>query len=458
MSLIQQDRALSTDLYELTMAAAYFGAEMTDRAAFELFVRDLPPHRGYLLSAGLEQVLSYLQGLSFSGEQIDYLRELSVFGRIADEFFDCLAGLRFTGDLFAVAEGTPIFAEEPMLRVEAPIIEAQIVETFLLSMINFQTLIATKAARVVEAARSDGKERAVVDFGTRRAHGPDAAVLAARAAFVGGCKATSNVEAGFQMGIPVSGTEAHSFIMAFESELEAFQQYYRHFGDHAVLLIDTYDVLKGARNAIRAGPGMRGVRIDSGDIAGLSKKVRRMLDEAGLEDALILASGDLDEYAVSDLVQGGAAVDGFGVGTKLVTGGDAAFLGGVYKLVAVEKEGAWQPRLKLSEEKVTYPGRKQVHRFADGASGLLSRDVIATAEEPCPPEATPLLEPVLRGGQPLGPTPSLQQVRERAAEGLSRLPPARRRLRDPEPHPVNISEALREAFEALSEKARKEAQ
>ncbi|MHC5035235.1 MAG: nicotinate phosphoribosyltransferase, partial [Planctomycetota bacterium] len=370
MALPQVNRALCTDLYELTMAAAYFERGMTQRAAFELFIRRLPPQRGYLLCAGLEQAVSYLQNLSFSAEQIEYLRALPVFGKISDGFFEYLADLRFTGHLIAVPEGTPAFAEEPLLRVEAPIIEAQIVETFLLSTVNFQTLIASKAARVVEAARLDGRERAVVDFGTRRAHGPDAAVLAARAAYIGGCVATSNVEAGHRLGIPVSGTEAHSFVMAFDSEQEAFEAYAGCYDKHTILLIDTYDTIEGARRAIRAAPEMRGVRIDSGDAIELSKQVRRMLDEAGRADAMVFASGDLDEREVARLIAGGAAVDGFGVGTKLVTSADAPYLGGVYKLVAVEQDGRWQPRLKLSADKATYPGPKQVHRFSTPAGEL----------------------------------------------------------------------------------------
>ncbi len=450
MDLAEQGRALCTDLYELTMAAAYFELGMTDRAAFELFVRDLPESRSYLLCAGLAQVVSYLENLRFCGRQIDYLRQLPVFSRIGSEFFDFLGGLSFTGRLEAVAEGTPVFAGEPLLRVEAPIIQAQVVETFLLSMVNYQTLVATKAARVVQAARMDGRDRAVVDFGTRRAHGPDAGTLAARASYIGGCAATSNVEAGFRAGIPISGTEAHSFIMAFDSEEDAFKGYYDCFGDQAVLLIDTYDVVEGARKAIRLAPGMRAVRIDSGDIAELSRRVRALLDEAGLQDVQILASGDLDEHRIEELLRSGAELDGFGVGSRLVTSSDAPYLGGVYKLVAIEKDGRWEPRLKLSEDKRTYPGPKQVHRYSDADGGELTHDVIAAAEEECPEGAEALLGTVMRDGRTVAGMPGLQAIQQYCAGELARLPEKHRRLHNPEPYPVEVSEALSSKFAAVA--------
>jgi nicotinate phosphoribosyltransferase len=452
MALAQRDRALCTDLYELTMAAAYFELGLTERAAFELTVRSLPKGRSFLLCAGLEQAVSYLQNLRFTGEQIGSLRAMPVFRGIGEDFFAYLRDFSFTGSLTAIAEGTPAFAGEPLLRVEAPIIEAQVAETFLLSMVNYQTLVATKAARVVQAACMDGKERSVVDFGTRRAHGPDAAILAARAAFIGGCAGTSNVEAGLRMSIPVSGTEAHSFIMAFDSEEQAFRGYYRCFGNQAILLTDTYDVLEGTRKAIRAAPGMRGVRIDSGDIADLSKRVRRLLREAGRQDALIVASGDLDEHAIAKLVASGAEVDGFGVGTKLVTSEDAPNLSGVYKLVAVEKGGRWKPRLKLSADKETYPGMKAVWRFSDPRTGGFTHDVIAAQEEPCPAEAQSLLELVMDSGKLVADLPSLAEIQSRARRELARLPARHRRLEEPEPYPVSVSRSLQEAFNSLSQR------
>lgn len=450
MGLPQRDRALCTDLYELTMAAAYFELGMRQKAAFEMSVRSLPKGRSYLVCAGLEQAVSYLQNLRFTGEQVAWLRTLPVFQRIGDGFFEYLRDFAFTGTLRAIAEGTPVFAGEPLLRVEAPLIEAQIVETFLLSMVNYQTLVASKAARVVEAAGTDGRARTVVDFGSRRAHGPDAAVLAARAAFIGGCVGTSNVEAGCKMGIPTSGTEAHSFIMAFEREEEAFSGYFRCFAGKAILLVDTYDVIEGVRKAIRAAPGMRGIRIDSGDIAGLSREARKLLDEAGLRDAFILASGDLDEYRIAELVRAGAQVDGFGVGTKLVTSDDAPYLGGVYKLVAVETSGRWEPRLKLSTEKESYPGMKAVFRFSNPRTGEYTHDIIAQVEESCPEGAQSLLDTVIQDGALVAELPSLEDVQRRAAQQLARLAHRHRRLVDPEPYPVEVSRALRESFELLA--------
>ncbi len=452
MDLPQRGRALATDLYELTMAAAYFDLGMTRDAAFEMFVRSLPEGRSYLVCAGLEQVVSYLHNLEFTGEQIDYLRGLDVFEQISDSFFDYLAEFSFSGTVRALPEGTIFFPNEPMLRVEAPIIEAQVVETFLLSMINYQSMIATKALRVVQAARMDGRDRAVVDFGTRRAHGPDTAVLAARACFIGGCKATSNVEAGHKMGIPVSGTEAHSFIMAFDEEKEAFEGYYRCFGEHAILLIDTYDVLEGAETAAEVAPNMRGVRIDSGDVAELSKEVRRLLDERGREEAMVFASGDLDEYRIADLVHRGAVVDGFGVGTKMVTSEDAPSLGGVYKLVAVRRDAGWEPRLKLSEDKATYPGLKQVYRFVDPDGGRMSHDVIATADDACPDGAEPLLQTVMQDGVLQQDMPGLEEIQQRAGEQFESLPEAVARLDEPTEYPVRVSEALQEKFDRISEK------
>ena len=451
MALDQRQRALHTDLYELTMAAAYFDAELTQPAAFEMFVRSLPEQRSYLVCAGLEQIVSYLRELRFEAAQIDYLRGLPAFARCSPDFFDYLAGFAFSGSLHAIPEGTPVFAGEPLLRVQAPIIEAQIVETFLLSVANYETLVATKAARIVEAARADGKNRTVVDFGTRRAHGPDAGVLAARAAFIGGCVATSNVEAGFRMGIPVSGTEAHSYVMAFDTEEEAFAHYYRCFREDSVLLIDTYDTVEGARIAARVAPRMRGVRIDSGDIVELSRQARTVLDEAGREDAIIVASGDLDEYAIRDLVAGGAPVDAFGVGTKLVTSEDAASLQGVYKLVALRKSGVWEPRLKLSADKATLPGLKQVHRYTRGEGSPFARDVIAAAEEDCPAAAAPLLTPVMLDGRVVAPTPDLPEIRRHAAAQIARLPAECRRLDHPAPYPVEVSPVLQQRFRKLAD-------
>jgi nicotinate phosphoribosyltransferase len=444
MAKRRSDRAggLLTDLYELTMAAAYLELGMEQEAAFELFVRSLPSGRGYLLCAGLEQVVDYLEGLAFSEAEIAYLRGLPVFKGTDGRLFDWLAEFSFTGDLHAVPEGTPVFAGEPILRVEAPLPQAQLVETWLLSMVNYQTLVASKAARIVEAACADGCERAVVDFGSRRAHGPQAGVLAARASYIAGCAATSNTEAGFRMGIPVSGTQAHSFIMASPDEEEAFRRYYECYGDESVMLVDTYEVTEGLRRAIRVAPGMKGVRIDSGDIAALSRRARAMLAEAGLYGAKVLASGDLDEFEISRLIEAGAEVDGFGVGTRMVTGYDTPHLGGVYKLVAVREGADWVPRLKLSPDKATHPGRKQVYRFSDGPCRPYVRDVVATLGEECPEGARPLLRPTMLDGRRTRDLPDLRAIREHAARERARIPPECRRLNEPDFYPVGHSPAL----------------
>jgi nicotinate phosphoribosyltransferase len=433
--------ALLTDLYELTMAAAYFESGMTPPASFELFVRRLPENRSFLLAAGLEQALQYLENLRFTAEEIEFLRRQPVFGHVSAAFFDHLARLRFSGEVWAMAEGTPVFAQEPLLRVTAPMIEAQIVETYLLGALTFQTSIATKAARVIQAAQGRG----VVEFGTRRAHGPEAGVLAARAAFIGGCAGTSNVEAGFRFAVPTFGTLAHSFIMAFDDELESFREMERIFPEHSVLLVDTYDTLQSIDRIIAAGLRPRGVRLDSGNLAKLSKEVRRRLDRAGLNDTMIFASGDLNEYLISELLGQGACIDMFGVGTELATSKDAPALSGVYKLVEVIHGGEHGYPLKLSHEKVTYPGAKQVFRFA--GDGQFERDLIACHNEQY--AAEPLLKCVMREGRRVAPSPAIDAVRERAREQLLRLPEAHRRVRDPRRYPVEISPRLR-ALEAIA--------
>lgn len=428
--------ALLTDLYELTMAAAYFESGLRPLATFELFVRRLPENRSFLLTAGLEQALYYLENLRLAPEEIEFLRRQPVFGHISSTFFEYLAQFRFTGEVWAMHEGTPAFAQEPLLRVTAPIIEAQIVETFLLTMLTFQAMIATKAARVVEAAQG----RAVVEFGTRRAHGPESGVLAARAAYVGGCAGTSNVEAGFRFGIPTFGTLAHSFVMAFDDELESFREMERIFPEHSILLVDTYDTMAAIEKIVAAGLRPCGVRLDSGDLLELAKQVRQRLDRARLKDTKIFASGDLNEYLIADLVAQGAPIDMFGVGTELATSKDAPALGGVYKLVEIIEGGEHSYRVKLSHDKITYPGAKQVFRFT--REGRFERDIIGCAGERHP-EAQPLLECVMRNGRRLGGSPSLADLQQHAREQLARLPEPYRRLRSAEAYAVEVSDELR---------------
>jgi nicotinate phosphoribosyltransferase len=403
--------ALLTDLYELTMAAGYFQAGKTrDRATFELYVRRLPPNRTFLLAAGLAQAVEYLLNLRFTGEEIAYLRTLPQFAHASDGFFEMLAGLRFTGDLFAVPEGTPMFASEPFLTVRAPLIEAQLAETYLLSTIGFQSMIATKAALVVKAAQG----RSVVEFGTRRAHSPEAGVLAGRAAYIGGCAGTSNAETGFRYGVPVFGTSAHSWVMSFPTELAAFRHLQQLLGEHTVQLIDTYDTLEGARRAASLGRPLWGVRLDSGNLAELAPAVRRILDDAGLTESKIMATGDLNEDKIRDLLAAGAPIDVFGVGTELATSADAPTLGVVYKLVEVETADGVRHPVKLSYDKHTLPGAKQIFRYTD-------HDVLARASE-CPscPDGVDacqaLQRPVIMAGALVEPLPSADAARKRATD------------------------------------------
>src|SRR5450755_2469978 len=336
---------LLTDLYQLTMAAGYFEAgKANEIATFELFFRHLPRYRNFVLAAGLEHVVEYLTKLHFTDEQIRYLQTLAQFKRVPPQFFDALRSLRFTGDLFAMREGTPVFSGEPFLTVRAPLLEAQIVETYLLASLGFQSLIATKAARMVEVAGG----RAVVDFGTRRAHSPEAGVLAGRAAYIGGCVGTSNTETGFRYGIPVFGTAAHSWVQAFESEKDAFARLQNLLGDATAYLIDTYDTLEGAHTAASLGPPMWGVRLDSGNLVELSREVRKILDEAGLQNAKIMATSDLNEYKILEFAAAGAPIDAFGVGTDLATSTDSPNIGVVYKLVELEAGGQKRYTAKFS--------------------------------------------------------------------------------------------------------------
>jgi nicotinate phosphoribosyltransferase len=432
-----ENLALATDLYELTMAAGYLAEGMTGQATFELFVRRMPADRGYLVTAGLEQAVHYLLHAGFSGRAIDYLRAQPVFAGVGDSFFEFLRDFRFSGDVSAMPEGTLAFPNEPLMRVTAPLPVAQVVETYLLTSITFQTLVATKAARVVSAA--DG--RPVVDFGSRRAHGPQAGMLAARASYIGGCMGTSNVAAGMELGIPIFGTQAHSWVMAFDDEERAFRVYHDVFPDHTTLLIDTYDTLEGARRATALGPKVGGVRLDSGDLAKLSKEVRRILDDAGMPDTRIIVSSDLNEHRIAGLLADGAAIDAFGVGTEMVTSADAPTLSGVYKLVEQEVDGRMCPRVKQSVDKATYPGRKQVYRRAE-ADGIFQSDVIDLEGQSA--GGTPLLVPVLSEGRLVEPMSDLDAARELARTSLERLPAQCRRLDGPDTYPVAWSARLEE--------------
>ncbi|MCB1057813.1 MAG: nicotinate phosphoribosyltransferase [Acidobacteria bacterium] len=424
LTLCEGDLSFATDLYQLTMAAAYHAGGTVPRATFELFVRRLPEHRNFLVFAGLEQALAALEDLRFSPEQLGYLRSLPVFAAVPDSFFELLAGFRFRGDVDAVAEGTVFFPTEPVLRVTGSLIEAQLVETLLLAILNFQTAIASKAARMVLAAEG---EATLAEFGSRRAHGPQAGAWVARAAYLAGFDSTSNVLAGQRLGVPVVGTMAHSFVQSFVDECDAFRHYHDLFPNNTIYLVDTYDTLEGVRKAVALGLPFQGVRIDSGDLAELAVGAREILDGAGFTNALIFGSGDLDEWRVEELRRRGVPFDAYGIGTQLAACADAPHLGGVYKLVAVEESGSWRPSAKASTGKATYPGRKQVLRRLE--DGRLAEDTIVLEADAAGGEG--LLRPVMIGGDVLDTARgsfTLEAARKHCREELAALPDALRRL------------------------------
>jgi nicotinate phosphoribosyltransferase len=445
MASIPCNPALLVDLYELTMAAGYFEHDMNARATFELFVRHLPPERIYLVASGIDAALDYLECLRFTEEDVRYLREQPAFHTVSDSFFEHLRRFRFSGDVDAVREGTLVFAEEPLLRVTAPVEEAQIVETYLLSVVNFETLVASKAARVVHAA---GKAQ-VLEFGTRRAHGPEAGLRAARAAYVGGCAATSNVLAGMRYGVPVAGTAAHSWTQIFPDERRSFEALVETFPDNAILLIDTYDSLLGAEIASTLGRPVSGVRLDSGELLEKSRRVREILDRRGLRHTKIVASGDLNEHKIAKLVAQGAPIDAFGVGTDLATSRDVPALSVVYKLVEFSRDGQTYFTTKFSEEKVYWPGSKQVFRFSE--DGRYHHDLLARAEEDYP-GAAPLLEAALRAGKRVMAREPLAETRARSLANLARLPEPYLALRSAPAYPVEKSAALDRLLEDAREK------
>ncbi len=414
VSLWPDRRALGpmTDLYQLTMMAGYLASGMAGKlATFELFVRRMPPHRAYLVFAGLEQAIGDLLALAFSADQIEGIRRFPAFAHADPAFFIMLGSLRFEGDVWAVPEGTLVFPGETLLRVTAPLPQAQWVETFLLASLAYPTLVASKAARVVTAARG----RTLVDYGARRGHGPHAGLLAARAAYIAGFDGTSQVEAARLLKIPASGTMAHSWVQSFDSEAEAFTAYARAFPGTTTLLVDTYDTLEGARQAAAIDPPVQAVRIDSGDLETLALQVRRILDERDRRTVKIMASGDLDEYQIAHLLAASAPIDGFGVGTELITSRDAPALSMVYKLVEIDGEG----KIKLSPGKKTYPMAKQVDRRRDG-QGIFRGDVVMRADEPAAGE--PLLVPIVRAGRLASELPALETIRARCADQLAALP------------------------------------
>ena len=436
-----ENLTLLTDLYQLTMAQAYFREQKFGQAAFSLFIRAYPPNRGYFVSAGLQDVLDYLENLHFDQPALDYLASQTLF---SDDFLHHLANLRFTGQVAAVPEGRIFFADEPALELTAPIIEAQIVETFIINQIHLQTVIATKAARCVHAAGG----RPVVDFALRRTHGSDAGMKVARASYLAGFAGTSNVMAGQRYAIPIVGTMAHSFVSSFEREIDAFRAYAASFPKNAILLIDTYDTLAGAGNAaqvakeiLERGHKLLGVRIDSGDMAGSALEVRRILDGAGFTDVKIIGSGGLDEFELDRLAA--APYDSYGVGTKMGVSGDAPWADIAYKLV--EYQG--RPVLKLSTGKSSWPGRKQVFR-QKAAGGRAEKDIIGLRDEELPGE--PMLIEVMRDGRIASAQPKLSEIREKLTADLATLPGGVKSIREPSRFPVEFSPKLRALRDAVA--------
>jgi nicotinate phosphoribosyltransferase len=430
--------ALLTDLYQLTMAACYFDQDMHQEATFSLFIRKYPGHRAYFVAAGLAEALHYLETLRFTAEDLDYLAATGLF---QSRFLDYLKGVRFTGRVHALPEGSIFFVDEPILEVSAPIIEAQLVETFIINAVNLQTMIATKASRSVYAAAG----RPVVDFSLRRTQGTDAGLKVARASYLAGFLGSSNVMAGKIYGMPIFGTMAHSYITSFPHEIDSFRVFARNFPTITTLLIDTYGNTSGAQHAVTVAKEMeaRGqrlnfVRLDSGDMAAISREVRQILDSHGLEYVRILASGGFDEHKIAQVLDDGARIDSFAVGTKMGVSADAPYFDIAYKLVRYGK----QPVMKLSTGKVTLVDKKQVWRTFD-SQGAMERDTIALRDEAMP-AGTPLLQPVMADGRIIRPRPSLAESRDYFQAQFARLPEGHKALRDPTPYPVSLSPGLKE--------------
>ena len=476
---MERNFTLLTDFYELTMMQGYLkSGKQKEKVIFDMFYRKNPCGNGFAICCGLEQVVEYIRNLNFSEEDIDYLRSLGTFD---EDFIEYLRGFHFTGDIYAIPEGTVVFPKEPLIKVIAPVIEAQLVETAILNLVNHQSLIATKAYRVVHAAQGDG----VMEFGLRRAQGPDAGIYGARAAVIAGCIGTSNVYAGQKFRMPVLGTHAHSWIMSFPTELEAFKTYARLYPNNCILLVDTYDTLKsGVKNAILCYDAMKeegitlkrfGIRLDSGDLAYLSKKARKMLDEAGYPDAIISASNDLDENLIASLKAQGARITSWGVGTNLITSESQPSFGGVYKLAATySDEGQWVPKIKLSEnsEKITNPGNKQIYRIIEKDSGKVFADYIALEEERFSEaedlvlfdpidtwkkstlkggsyEMRPLLVPIFLGGKLVYNCPSVEEIKAHCKKEQESLWEECRRLTNPHAVHVDLSDKLYEMKKGL---------
>lgn len=449
--------SMLVDLYELSMSASYFQFKKDTKAVFDLFIRHLPENRSYFVAAGLEDILDFLRNFSFDANSIEFLKNQAAF---SNQFLEYLSTLKFSGDVWALKEGEIFFPNEPVIRVVAPIIEAQLVESFLLNTINLQTTIATKATRVVSAA----KDRGVYDFSLRRTHGIDASIKVARASYIAGCKGTSNVLAGELYKIPVVGTMAHSFVMSFENELESFKAFAEIFPNNSILLIDTYDNINGVKNAISVakdleakGSKLKAVRLDSGDLVKLSKKIRSILDRAGLTYVKIFASGNLDEYKIEKLLKNKSPIDSFGVGTNMGVSEDAPYCDVIYKISEVtDEKGEFLPTMKLSQGKTTYPGRKQIFRILN-KKGMFSGDILALENEGL--KGKPLLTKVVENGKIVYDSPALDDIKKYANDNLVRLPEQYKRLKNAQKYPVVISPKLKvyikQVLKSIKQRSRK---
>ncbi len=442
---------LATDFYQLTMGAAYYQYnlenninETDDIATFELFIRKFPKNRNYLIFAGLEQAIQYLQNARFTERTIEFLRNKAVFKNIDSSYFDeYLPDFKFNVDVWAMREGNFFFPNEPIMRVQGPMFHAQIVETYLLNVINYQTLVASKASRIKNIAQ----DKTLLEFGTRRSHGPLAGVYAARASYVAGFDGTSNVIADLELGINSTGTMAHSFVQKFDNESDSFDSYNIIYGENSILLIDTYDTEKGAEKSCKYGNKIRGVRIDSGDLIDHAKKVRKILDERGCEKVLIVASSDLNEYKIKEIIDKKAPIDAFGVGTELATSRDDPTISGVYKLIEYNN----LPRIKISEEKMTYPGIKQVYRIYNN-NNMFKEDILALENESSPPNSEALLIPIMKNGNLIIKLPTLDEIQQLYLDNIKKLPPSYKSLEEAQLFKLKISEKLRELTNSLIEK------
>jgi len=446
-----QNLILSTDFYELTMGAAYYQYNLNnnineedDIAVFDLFIRKYPKNRNYIIFAGLEQAIHYIQNARFTDKTIEFLRKKEVFKKIDSSFFDeYLPEFRFKLDVWAMREGNYFFPNEPIMKIQGPMFHAQLAETYILNVINYQTLVASKASRIKNVAQN----KTLLEFGTRRSHSPLAGVYAARASYIAGFNGTSNIIADIELGINSSGTMAHSFVQRFDSEMESFDIYNNIYGDNSIFLIDTYDTEQAAKLVTKFKNSIKAVRIDSGDLVDHSTKVRKILDENGCEKVLIVASSDLNEYKIRELLEKNAPIDAFGVGTELATSRDDPAIPGVYKLI----EYNHKPKIKISEDKITYPGKKQVYRFYN-KQGEFNKDLLMLDDEPTPPNSEALLIPVMKEGILLEELPDLNNIQQYYNENIKSLPRGFKVLEKNHIFKLEISRKLRELTSTLAEK------